>query len=255
MMQFFKSESKKFRTNLQLPLYEDCTQYEKNMTYFNQLLASPDEVWVQTNELGQVFHTLIKKFKNITTDLYFIAISTIYQNVPSFVFYRFCTEFVELVEFYRIGNKQNQNSKPEKKEIKENQLPEENEELVLSQESLDMIEQKRSKELAKLLQNRTSDDIGIEEFPRFETYIHSNIEDPDEVVEIIDESGDKLFHYIKSYQDQGETFFYIVVCIKIDEDKMKDEEILIPLISFPSVDHELYRCYKIGDTVQGRIKN
>ena len=73
-------------------------------------------------------------------------------------------------------------------------------------------------------------------------------------VKLYNDEGDEIVTYIKSHVQQGQTFFYIVVCMKKDQNGGK-EEILLPIVSFPSIDPTLYQKYKKGEMVSGQIKN
>lgn len=79
------------------------------------------------------------------------------------------------------------------------------------------------------------------------------MDNPDEIFEEKDREGDKLFYYLKTFVDNRlGNFFYVVISMK---NKDANEEVLYPIISFPTNDYNLFNQYRHGDKKLGVIKN
>jgi hypothetical protein len=79
--------------------------------------------------------------------------------------------------------------------------------------------------------------------------------DPDEIFKKNDDEGDIIYTYIKAHDREGVSFYYFIVCYRISEGDEANTDTLVPIISFPSVDGEMYRLYKDGELISGSLKN
>lgn len=120
---------------------------------------------------------------------------------------------------------------------------------------IEAIEGRRSALFSKLLSERSAHDIPVESFAQYEGLAQSTLELPDEIYRSIEETGEIFFTYIKSFQLQKSSFFYIVICLHYSTDVESGEDTLIPMISFPSCDGELYNKYKRGEKISGNLKS
>ena len=87
-----------------------------------------------------------------------------------------------------------------------------------------------------MLQNRTVSDIQFESFNLYEVYRFPTIEKPDLVTEWSDDDGQQSFHICsKAFELEGNSFYYIVVCLPY----LAEDNKFIPILGFPTIDGEL----------------
>src|SRR5690606_12771157 len=153
-----------------------------------------------------------------------------------------------LVDQFRVGERVN-TSKTSKSLSSgpDNSLEQD---VELPAEIIEELDLKKSSYLATLLGNRADDDIAYDEFMDYEQFLPLTLEDPDEVYDRTGEDADEISTFIKSFQYAGGTFFYVVVCWKCQV-KNFQERMLIPVLSFPSTDQDLYHEFAIGERVVG----
>ena len=68
--------------------------------------------------------------------------------------------------------------------------------------------------MARVLETRKEADVPFEEFPLYQQYLSQTMNDPDEIYELKDSEGDQYYSYIKTFEKNGESFYYISLCIK-----------------------------------------
>ena len=102
-----------------------------------------------------------------------------------------------------------------------------------------------------MLTGRSPHDIALEDFSNYEQFFQETLEDPDEVFERNDDEGDSIHTYIKSFKLGDESFFYVVVGLFFEG----EESMIIPIISFPSVDKKMYPQYAVGNKIINKLKN
>ncbi len=248
---YFEEQDMKVRQQLNIQMDEDADDLKNDKKSIESTIDDPDEVWVQANELGEIYYTHIKKIKN-KPKRWMIIICFYFQDGPSFLLFQNTTTDEKLLDYYRSESELNGIDDSQKKI---DELAKEKEELHLSPEVIESVELKKSTFLAHLLQNRSGEDIDYEKFPLYEENTVSTLEEPDEIFRYKDEVGDVLLTYIKSYRKNKKTFFYIVVCMKIEAPEEITDEVLVPIVSFPSQDTNLYLKYAQGERISGNIKN
>lgn len=249
----FERSDLEFRVMCELKQTEACSAQKENMDLVGQTLENPDEVWLVTNELGQKYYTQISKYTSADEEFYFILICSYFDGAPSFVFFQTTTYSKKLVSQYRIGEKLGKDIDDEVIESKDGKMR--SEEIKLSQDSIEILEQKKSEELARLLENRSDeDDIDYNLFPMYEKFLPQNLEEPDEVYKKI-EDDEVTLTFIRSYKEDSLDFFYIVICMEMAIEEIPDNDVLVPVIGFPSTDKDLYLQYAAGEKIQGIIKN
>ncbi len=236
----------------------------QNKELFEKALYSPDEVWVEQSELREEYFTHIYNFKKDGTNFYFILICSYYEGEPSFVFFKTITKSAELVDLYRkdkpgedeLNNKKNKDISVSESSASDNDSEVESlDEISLPVEVVEDIELKKSQVLAELLERRKESDIKFEDFMIYDEYISLSIDDPDEIYETEDDAGDTISTNIKSFQKGDLSFFYIVICTKIEIPGNLDQLVLVPILTFPSVDNDLYKFYAVGERTHGKLRN
>ena len=95
----------------------------------------------------------------------------------------------------------------------------------------------------------------FEKFDIYDEFVEATLQSPDEVFKRVDEEGDNILTYIKAHELNGISFYYFCICMKFETHWGQDTETVIPIISFPSLDGELYRKYRSGDLITGNLKN
>ncbi len=246
---YFEKLDLKMREELSVSDPDWVFKYKESEKHIKKTLEEPDEVWEQENDLGEVYMTHLKKFSVKEKPFWFLIICFYFQDGPSFIFFQSVTTSIELLDFYRVDS-------DEELEVEMEQTEDEIEASIdVPPEVLETVELKKSTFLAHLLESRSEEDIDYEKFPRYETNTVSTLEEPDEIFKYNDEEGDTLLTYVKSYQKDKQNFFYIVICMKVDMRESANEEVLIPIVSFPSQDKDLYIKYAHGERISGNIKN
>ncbi|MBF0207613.1 MAG: hypothetical protein HQK53_12055 [Oligoflexia bacterium] len=121
----------------------------------------------------------------------------------------------------------------------------------LPPELASLIDNKREIMAAELVNQRSSTDIPIETFPRFEVFISETVDKAEEVYRFVDQDKDVIFIYIRTYLEDNQPFYYIVLCFQYNNDMENEEGLLIPFFSFPTSDPDLYKRYKRGEKIGG----
>lgn len=216
---------------------------------FSELIESPHEIWMERNDLGEVFFTHISFFDDY--GLYAAMICAQYEGEVSFIFHKCITRSESLINCYRRAQKV-QTSKTVGE--LESEVVSGEDDVELPAELMEELEQKKSHQLANLLQLRKDEDIDYGEFMDYEAFLPQTLEDPDEVYESMDDEGDEISTFIKSFQYHKGAFFYVVLCWRC-EVKSMNEQMLIPILAFPSTDQQLYAEFAIGERVVGQLKS
>ena len=248
-MDVFLQAELKLRKKLSIPNpeVENILMEAEEEHFFQKVLYSPDEVWLDTSELQEKYYTHILKIENIEilNPLYLIVTCSYFESSPSFVFHKTVTSSEALMEKYRTGNKI---------DIQIEEVKNVEQEIELPPELLEQMDLKKSQLLAELLAARDSSDIDFEEFMDYEKFLSSTLDNPDEIYEIIDEQGELMATFIKSFKEGQFCFYYVAICWKCDLVGV-NEQILVPILSFPSTDNKLYQDYAVGEKTLGQVKN
>ena len=77
----------------------------------------------------------------------------------------------------------------------------------------------------------------------------------DEIFSKKDSDGDTVFTYIKAQDLNGVSFYHFIICMRVEKDRNDNTDALVPIISFPTVDGDLYKFYRKGDLISGSLKN
>lgn len=251
VMESFENQEIKRREELNIPFSEGLEDYFQDKNLFHQVLYNPDNVYKFTNKLGHVFYTHIYQMQNI--DAKYLLVTTYYNNEPSFVYFKTITNSEELIQKYTKGEEVNvlANEIP----TRQSELEEVEDNITLPKELMEDIEMKKSEYLAKLLETRDEEDVPFEKYPEYDEYLPLALEEPDEIYEQVDEAGDDIKVYIKSFKSNKTTFFYIVLCLEIELPEMENQNALLPILGFPSQDTGLYKEYAVGNRITEMTKN
>lgn len=259
-MEIFDNEELEFRHMAGLESSEVGAETFQNKELFDQVLYDPTEVWYEKNEIQEEFYTHIFNYGE-EKQFYYIATCSYFEGEPSFVFFKTVTKSLELVNRYRklkrmddkiINNEVELD--PFIKEEVEDKLEEGLEEVNLPADLVEDLELKKSEYLADFIERRNDSDIEIELFTEYEQYLNLTLDDPDEEYMQEDDAGDEIMTFIKSFQMNGKSFFYIACCVKLTLVQVK-EKVMIPILSFPSIDQELYKFYAVGAKKNGKLKS
>jgi len=227
---------------------EGCLDYLSDVNIMETSMTSPDEIWCHENGVKEEVYSFIKKIEIDKDDpFYVIILCTIFDTYPGFVLLSTITKSKYLMEEFRIGEEVNL-EEHFSVSLHEN-------ELEVSHDELKDIEQKKSELLAHHIDLLSEADIPIDKYPLYDSYIESTMESPDETFKNKDQSGDTIYTYIKAFDKQGVSFYYFVLCMKLEMSEEIGEEIIVPILTFPSVDGDLYRNYHKGEQVSGNLKN
>ncbi|MCP4912966.1 MAG: hypothetical protein GY909_07595 [Oligoflexia bacterium] len=248
IVQNFDQQEKKMRKELFIAK-EDIEEVIGQPAFMDQALRRPDEVWKIESALDEAYYTFITHFNDQKWGEFSLVVCCfVYDNQPSFVISVCATRSMKLVEQYRVGEKVDYQEDPSKEGFLKQTV--EVDEKVLTE-----VENKKSVELAKMLEERSPADIPFENFNLFDDYFEPTLNDPDEVYQHNDEEGDDILTYIKAHEREGVSFYYFILCMKLDKTVREGHEALIPIISFPTIDGEIYRQYQRGEQLSGKLKN
>lgn len=231
---------------------EDILEVVGHPVFMDQLLRRPSEVHVKVFEGGDHIYSFITRIKD---DKYgefsMMCLCLTYDNQPSFIISASATREDKLLDQYRWGEKAKDpkqfHSTAEKKEGQST--------IEIDEATLQEVEQKKSTYLAQLLEERSPADIPVESFSLYESYFEPTMMDPDEIFSRKDEEGDIIYTYIKAHDREGVSFYYFIVCLRLKKGFEENKDALVPIISFPSVDGDIYRTYREGDLISGNLKN
>lgn len=243
----FEKVEKKYRKKYALEV-EDCIDYLNDVSIMESVMTEPDEVWCLENGIKEEIFSFIKKIEiEGAHPFYVIVLCTIFDTYPGYVLLSTVTESRFLMEEFRIG------SEVDVEEHFSEQLDED--ELPITTSDVEIIDKKKTYLLKNHLDNLSIADIPVDKYELYEEYLSTTMQIPDEVYRNTDDDGDTLYTYIKAYDKQGVSFYYFVICMKLDMDAGEGEDVIIPVLTFPSVDGDLYRHYHKGEQVSGPLKN
>ena len=217
----------------------DFDHLNNNNEIVELVFSDPDEVFFQNNELGEIYYFFHKKFDDGYSG---ICICHMYNKEPSFIYLCSVTDSPKVIEFYKTEKKAKINRETEYSDF--------------SKEFLELIEQKKSLHLAKVIGVRKEDDIPFEKYPEYQPYLSKTMSQPDEIYELRDSDGDCFYSYIKTFEKDNQSFYYISLCIKDPTKKGTEQgETVFPVVSLPTLDTNLYKAFKSETVISRAIKN
>lgn len=249
-VEYFESRDKELREELLLSK-EDCLKFVGKPKLMELILSSPHEVWRNTNDLKEeYFHFHRKVTEKGSEPFTLIATCLIFDNKPSFILAVTATRSEKLISHYQ---KEQLVEEPLSLEVEGKE--EGFQSVEVDEELMESIELKKSSFLAGLLEERSPSDIPFEKFNMYDEFIEKTLQEPDEVFLDTDEEGDKVLTYIKAHELNGTSFYYFCLCMKYEAPQKEGMETLLPILTFPSLDGELYEFYKKGTKLTGALKN
>ncbi len=231
---------------------EDILEVVGHPVFMDQLLRRPSEVYLKIFEGGDHIYSFIT---HIEDDKYgefsMMCLCLTYDNQPSFILSASATREDGLLKHFRWGEKM----KDPKKFHSTGDKSGPKETIEIDESTMQEVELKKSSYLAQLLEERSPADIPVESFSLYESYFEPTMMEPDEIFSRKDEEGDIIYTYIKAHDREGISFYYFIVCLRLEKGFEENKDALVPIISFPSVDGDIYRTYREGELISGNLKN
>ncbi len=197
-------------------------------------LREPDEAWCEQKSSGDRLYTLISEFRPGDKRAWSVCICLCLRGEPSFLFLAFATRDQSLMNFFRRG---------EKLDWAQRDLSPSMDAQAQVTDGLAETWTEDETIRAELSQQRSEDDIAVEEFELYQGCIDVTLQNPDEVWSIVlfEEDGKKLYHFIKYFPQEDLGVWYLVIARETDD----GDQIEI-LEAFPSRDYELVQRYRKG---------
>lgn len=129
---------------------------------------------------------------------------------------------------------------------------EKRDDFYVPEEVAEWIGLKKSEYLSKLIQFQGVNDISFEHFHLYDDYVPGTIERPDKMYESEDDDQ-TLRTYIKTYSERS-GFHQVVIGVLLD-DKEKNADVFIPIITFVSRESELIKEFSQGTVIGAPILN
>ncbi len=242
---FFQKYEKEKRAELKVKEI-DIEESLNDLNLLNSTLNSPTSIWFLENELNEKIYFYIKKIE----ELYYIVICFTHENRPSFIFHVTCTKSEELKEYFEVGEMVDDiEGFIEGVNLPSKQF------VDLDDETHQVLESKKSIFLAQLLDKRKDDDISYEKFHEYDSYINDVLEDPDEIYRSKDDENDEILCYFKVLSKDNQTFYYLVISMDYGEDPESGMQAILPILTFPTTDPDLVKCFTTGTKVIGQLKS
>lgn len=245
-----------------LNLLDEAVNQIVDQEMVEEVLATPDEIYRQSNELHETYYNFIKHYSHSSV----IVVTSVYRKEASFVFLTTRTSSKALINEFRTGEEvRDWFSSLNEEEAPTGMMSVSEEEFAAGMEEADadedmiflqLLESKKSKVLADILIKRKDNDIPFEDYSGYESCFQETLDQPDEVFETRDNEGDKLFHYIKSFSmgtRADESFFYIVICLKRNSDNATTN--VYPILALPTIDMEMCQEFRTGTRLTGPLQN
>jgi hypothetical protein len=209
-------------------------------------LREPDEIYKTKTKSGFHRYILISEFKPSEEKIWYICICLFLRGEPSFLYLAFPTSSEKMVNAYRKGEKMG--ARMQVKSAKSAKNLEKAEEKNSAAPMTDGLADAWTEDetfRAQLIQERSEEDIPLEEFSLYQGCLDETLETPDEVwsVEMEGDEADpvKLYHFIRHYPDEDPSIWYVIVARELE-----GEEQIELLDAFPTRDGELVDRYRRG---------
>lgn len=207
-------------------------------------LQEPDEVWCEKTGAGDHRYTVISRFHPNDQQIWYICICLYLRGEPSFLFLAFPTRDENLVNSYRKGERMTQVKKNGDVDSSSERGPSRgsSDETKIDRLAANWTEDETFR--AQILQDRSPDDIPVEEFPVYQSCLEETLESPDEVwsLRFGGVNTPKVYQFIRRYpdEDKGGIWYIIVARELFDEDQIEI------LDAFPTRDAALAERYRRG---------
>ncbi len=210
---------------------------ESEENLLTKTLDRPDEIWVDEKRLNHPFRVYIKEFNEgeYADDnyIFYVALSYMTGELPSFVYLHFATKDLSLVEKYQT------------EELIYDRLLDEAPLGALEGDALLDGDDLAIGLYQAMLQVRAKDDIQEADFRSYSDIRERGIEEADEIWRNNDFMGNTLVTFIKEFSDENPSFYYIVITIEESEGNSHSL-----LFSFPTKDKTLLTRYRRGENLQ-----
>lgn len=242
----FSKRDRELRSALQIKS-ERALDFVGVPRLMEKTLKRPEEVWCTQNQLGeQLFSFIYSEEVERGLTLFSVIVCLVYQYRPSYILFSTATFNESHLFNYRFGSKV--------EDIRRYFAEQEEQAFEIDQQMLEYFEQKKSSVLASMMMQRKDSDIAFEAFPTFLDCHGPTLENPDEIFKMKDEEGDDLYIYLKAHAREKISFYYIVICVQ-GKNRMDGKKSLFPILSFPSLDPDLYSFYRQGERLMGSLRN
>lgn len=251
LVDHYEECEKKWRASHSL-LDEEILEVVGHPVFMDQLLRRPDEVYRYIGDGGDALYTFISHLSDDKYgDFSMMCLCLTYDNQPSFIISASATCEDQMVDNFRWGDK----IPDPKKFHSSSDLNDKKKEIEIDEQTLMDVESKKSAYLAHMIEERSPADIPIESFILYEQFFEPTMMNPDEIYCSKDDEGDVIYTYIKAHDREGVSFYYFIICYRLEKEFKENTDALVPIISFPTVDGEMYRLYKKGELISGSLKN
>ncbi len=203
------------------------------------LLHAPDEVWEDSKTFkGLTVYNFIKCFEDKEKEeiYFYVAITYLSDDVPTFVFLHFPTRFDTLCEHYRRG------------EIVYDRSKDEDNWAGIDGDALSEGDEFASGLYKAMLIVRNPQDLDESLFPNYAELREETIEEADEIWRNTTMGGYTLVTFIKDFsraEEGADHLYYLAVTL---EDEGSHSHAL--LFSFPTSDESLVERYRHGENLQ-----
>jgi len=222
--------------------------YLGDSAVMDRLLYTPTEIWVDRNVAGEEVYHFLSLIEGVDNGpLYGVVVALVREFSPSFILSATVTKSLELFNKYRLGMKIDDISSYLKRG------GEQISEMALDEEIFNSVERLKSELLATHLELRSENDVPYEDFYLYEECLSKTMENPDAVY-YHQLHGQELLSYMKSGSGKHGAFFYIVICLRLADDAAENN-LVVPVFSFPTIDGDLYQQFCEGTQVFGDIKS
>ena len=201
----------------------------------SHVLDDPDEVWEDTETFkGMKVYSFVGHFTSGEDSVYYVALTYMTAETPSFVFLHFQSRQIEAVDRFRRGN------------LVYDRVMKEVEKGAVEGDALTEGDDLAVGLYRAMLKLRSEKDINEEKFKEYEELREKTIEEADEIWRTNDLAGNILVSFIKEFPDEAQRdLTYVVVTI---EDTPSSSHAL--LFSFPTRDKNLVDRYRHGENLQ-----
>ena len=229
---------KELRAEINLPT-EACCSLAHDQELLEVALQRPDEVHSVNNGLGEIIYQHFLWHEHAYYGKVGIVLYCLKEkDRPFLILHTILSQSHNLLE--RLL--------PDKQSESEGHSPSD---VLIDEEMATSLESKKSQLMATLLERQSPMDIPFEEFSKYDNHLGPTLENPDEVFSEVDTEGDQIFKFFKACNNEGNNFYYIVVGVIVNVDEDNLTETIVPILSFPTIDGELYRSFKTGQQVSG----
>ena len=248
MKEYFLKEHAENQQEMGL-LEESNLPNTNDIDALQKILRESTKVFEMENEFGFKITSFLSEMEFSGQTVYSVLICLMYDEKPSLVLFQTYSHSKELLQKMVKGEELSEEQISDKKE-----QTGASDDVELDKDTLQRMEQKKSKILADLLAVRAETDVPFEKFHLYDQYLSQTLEQPDEIFQWNDNS-EPIYSYIRSFNVEGTSFYYLVLCIHHFFDEDQEEEVLLPIIGFPSLDAKIYKIYSKGEQILGNLRS